>query len=165
LRCSWRNVRVSCEFHQCCIHLASVNRIQAWLGVGASGGCTRDTLKPSLGSRQPFPTADGPVYSHPTPFTNLKHRTNKVSVNVQPHGGLPVWVTFKRRTGEPSGEKWAGYPFQAAQGRMPCEAGPGNPHIAPCSQGSGWRSADSPTQPDMMYFNSWSCHHKEPGLP
>ncbi len=36
----------------------------AW---GVSGGSIRDTLAPSLGVRQPFPTADGPDYRHPTP--------------------------------------------------------------------------------------------------
>jgi len=34
---------------------------------GVSGSGIRDTLKPSMGVRQPFPTADGPGYRHPTP--------------------------------------------------------------------------------------------------
>ena len=44
--------------------------------------------------------------------------------DVRAPGGLSVAVTSKRRTDEPLGEKWAGCPFQAAQGRMPCKAGP-----------------------------------------
>lgn len=42
----------------------------------------------------------------------------------RPSGGLPVWVTSQRRAVGPLGEKWTGRPFQAVQGRKPCEAVP-----------------------------------------
>jgi len=87
--------------------------------VEEPGCCLRDTLKPSMVVRHPFPTDDGPGGSNPTPPYSLIHR----QYLVRPPGCLPVGAKLKRRSGGPLGDKWAGRPFEDIQGRKPCMAG------------------------------------------